>query len=620
MKKFTNAFFTLISLGILLVSCAHQTEKYVLTEEDKIKINEEALALASQRLETLVAESKKQGHSSVQYLSTSLFLKGNSALMEGDYVTGSVLFRHLISLTDDPFVHKKFAVALIRLGEMEEAQDVLQKLYQRDDGKDESVALILAGIYASLDKVSDSQSMYRKILAKNPKQEDACLFLGKSLALEKKWKEAEGQLKVCQREHPKNGIYGYYLGKMHVDRGDLKSAVSAFEDSHRRDPAASQSAAALGLVYEQWEQIDKAIAVYKKHLALRPNDESILNRLVQALFIKERFAEVIPYAERLVDLEPEDLNMKVKLGILYTDAKEYDKAISVFKELLQYVPDSDKILYYLGAIHQELEKFETAIDYFAKIPTSSGLYQDSSFQMASMLSSLALQEFYQGGKEGKLGDKFLNVVESKIQNIPELKVELSVLKAGYFESVEKDSEAIQSLAKVSSEKEFNLQHQYYLAGLYEKVRDFKSSTSIIMTILDKDPKNAHAWNFIGYSMLERGQSPAEALPYIEKALAISPDDGYIRDSLGWYYFKTGRQKEALKELTHAFKKVPDDMVIAKHLALIHKEMKNYNQAKEFLKQALKNARLNSEKKEIVSVLESLDSERSPASILLENND
>jgi len=62
------------------------------------------------------------------------------------------------------------------------------------------------------------------------------------------------------------------------------------------------------------------------------------------LFFKERYAEVIPYAEKLIDLEPENLNLKVKLGVLYTDAKKYYEAISVFKDLLSLAPGSDKIL------------------------------------------------------------------------------------------------------------------------------------------------------------------------------------------------------------------------------------------------------------------------------------
>lgn len=613
MKHFLQPLFW-IFLVAQITSCAHQKQAPISLSEDQVaRINKEALELASQRLEKLVVEAKKQGQESVTYLSTSLFLKGNSSLMEGDYVTGAVLFKHLSQLTDDPFVHKKYAVALIRLGEMEEARTVLQKLHDQMKTKDEGLALILAGVYAALDQAPEARKVYRQILVANPKQEEACLFLGKSLAVEKKWSEAQAQLQKCQAAHPKNGIFSYYLGKMQVDRGDLKGAVRSFESAHKRDPSSTQSAAALGLIFEQWEQTDRAIAVYKRHLERRPQDMSILNRLVQALFLKERFDEVIPYAERLVDLDPEDLNLRVKLGILYTDAKDYDKAISVFNELLGLAPQSDKILYYLGAIHQELERFESAIDYFARIPTSSGLYQDSSFQMANMLSALAQLEHAQTGKDGDVTAKFLSVVQKKIVEIPDLVVELRVLEAGFFEATDRDAQAVKSLQLIQTEKNFSIQHQYYLAGLLEKIKDFEASTAIITAILDKDPKNAHAWNFLGYSLLERGQSPEEALPYIQKALALSPDDGYIRDSLGWYYFKTGRMKEALKELTFAFSKVPDDVVIAKHLALIHKDMRNFAKARTYLQHALKYARIRSEIKDLKTVLAVIDGERIPAS-------
>jgi tetratricopeptide (TPR) repeat protein len=608
-----HAFSFLLITFIFVSGCAHQSQMIELTAEQKEQVNREALALASERLDKMGEAALKNGPEAQQYLATNLFLKGNSALMEGDFVTGAMLFGHLVKLTDDPFVHKKYAVALIRIGEFEPAAKVLSQLDQKLKGLDESVTLILAGVYAGLEKTAEAQKTYRQILAKNPKQEDACIFLGKSLALEKKWNEARSHLQACQSRHPKNGIFTYYLGKMSVEQGRIPEALKFFEESHRREPSSTQTTAALGILYEQKEQFDKSIKIYKEHLALSPNDVSILSRMVQVLFMKEKFEEVIPYAEKLVDLDPEDLNIKVRLGILYTDSKEYDKAVSVFKEILQHAPQSDKILYYLGAIHQEQKKFETAIDYFTQIPATSGLYQDSSFQTATMLSHLAQVDFFQDEQNLKTGEKFVTFTQKKLSEFPDLKVELSVLLAGYFEAIEDDQKAIEVLKAVATEKNFVLQHQYYLAGLYEKVSDFEASTAMIMEMIEKDPKNAHAWNFIGYSMLERGVEPAEALPYIEKAVQLSPDDGYIRDSLGWYYFKIGRKKEALKELTLAFKKVPDDVVIAKHLAIIHKDMQNFSQARRFLNHAMKNARLMSEKREITSVMESIEKNRFPAS-------
>lgn len=563
--------------------------------------------------EERVSEARKQGANAEKFLATELFLKGNSALLEGDYATGVKIFEQLSKLTDEVFVHKKYAVALIRLGHLDESRLVLEKLWERKID-DETVGLILGGVYGALEKTTLARATYQEVLAKNPNQEDACLFLGKMLIEEKNWKQADTWMRKCQLKHPKEGSFTYYLGKMYIEKGDFKSALKAFQESHKREPTSTQAAAAIGVVLEQQEQSEEAVAFYKKHLEGKPQDEVVLGRLVQALFVMERFLEVIPFAERLVDLDPDNLNMRVKLGILYTDSKEFEKAISVFRELLTLAPQSDKILYYLGAIHQEQNRIEQAIDYFAQIPVSSGLYQDSSFQVANMLNSLAQVEYGTSNSEGPIGKRFLETVDTKISELPELRVELSVLKANYLEAVEKDDSAIAELIKVKDEKNFGIQHHYYLASLYEKTKKFKESTDIVMSLIKADPKNAHAWNFLGYSMLERGDSPEDALPYIQKAVKLAPEDGYIRDSLGWYYFKTGQTSQALRELKIAYSKAPEDIVIAKHLALIHQHMKNYNEARSIFQAALKNAKLTSERREVTNLIKVLESsERIPAS-------
>ena len=54
--------------------------------------------------------------------------------------------------------------------------------------------------------------------------------------------------------------------------------------------------------------------------------------------------------------------------------------------------------------------------------------------------------------------------------------------------------------------------------------------------LERDADNPHALNFIGYTWAERGENLEEAEALIARALELSPDDGYITDSLGWVYF------------------------------------------------------------------------------------
>ena len=104
-----------------------------------------------------------------------------------------------------------------------------------------------------------------------------------------------------------------------------------------------------------------------------------------------------------------------------------------------------------------------------------------------------------------------------------------------------------------------------------------------------------------------------AYSLIQKAVNLEPEDGYIRDSLGWYYYKTGQLDKALVEVKKAFELEGSDVVIAKHLAIIYKEMKKYEKAKRYFVEALKNCKLESERQDVMEALQGLKDLRLPAS-------
>ena len=76
-----------------------------------------------------------------------------------------------------------------------------------------------------------------------------------------------------------------------------------------------------------------------------------------------------------------------------------------------------------------------------------------------------------------------------------------------------------------------------------------------MIALKRD--HAHAYNALGYSLAERNLRLAEAKELIERALALSPGDPFITDSLGWVEFRLGNREEALRLLRQAYKTRPD---------------------------------------------------------------
>lgn len=605
-----NSKLSLILTFSLFIGCSSLDKSREIAQSKKEKKSQEdVLAEVSSKLKEMVESAKKGGQSKVDYLAGDMFLKANAATMENDFKTANLIYENLVNLVDDDdFIHKKYAISLIRTGELKKSLSLLDRVFKNSKNQDSQTGLLLAGVHSSLGEVAKSQVVYRSILAASPKNEEACVFLGKSYALEDKFAKAVATLKNCEKRIKGKGIFSYYIGKLYVDKEKLDIAKTYFKKSAKIQPSFSQSVMALGVIYEEQKKSDRALKVYKKYLKNYPNDPLILNRIVQIMFSEEKFKEVIPYAEKLSDFEPDNLNLKVKLGILYTDAKEYAQAISTFKSLLVHVPKNDKILYYLGAIYQEKQELESAIDYFTMIPPESGLYQDSSVQVAQMLSSLA-----QTDKTEKSDKAFIEFVDQKIAEQSPLKVEFSVIKASYLEATNAFSRSIASLEEVSTLENFSENHKYYLASLYEKVKKFEESEKVIKKILKDDPENAHAWNFLGYSLLERKTKMDDAFKYISKAVELRPEDGFIRDSLGWYYFKVGKIDEALNELLKAIKVEPKDVSIQKHLAIVYSVKRDFKSAKRHIDKAISYASQDADKAELDEVLRSIVQKRLPAS-------
>ena len=604
-----------VIIGLILYGCASGGKKKL--EESKARVSEKASQQQSQveeksrevseeeakaafkalsdRVDKLIAKAKEAGGETLGYLADDLFLKASAASINSDHLTARELFFNVLKIRpNDQYIKSRYAIELIRTGSLNDSLPILESVHKESKGKDSRIGLILAGVYSALGKDSSARKVYGQLLKSDPKDEDACIFLSKSYSKAKEYRKAIATLKKCEISDRKNPIYSYYMGKVYLGQGDLKKSFAFFKKALRIDKTFDQAAVAIGILHEEKGEWKTAAKVYRKQLDRSKKgtvNPLLLNRLVQSYFALEQFEEVIPYAEMLSDIEPDNLNVKVKLGILYTDVKKFDKAIRVFKEILKSVPE-----------------FEKSIEHLHTIEPSSDLYKDSSLQIAQMLSQMAFEKKTKEGHE-----RFFSYLEKTLVKKYPAIVQMNVVKSNHLESLGQIDKAIDVLAAIQDHADFGMSQKYYLASLFEKSRDFKKAENIMWGILKEDSQNAHAWNFLGYSLLERGVEMGRAFEYISKAVKLSPEDGYIRDSLGWYHYKVGNFKQALIELRKASKLVSDDAVILKHIAIVYKNMKNFKLAKKFYFKALEHTKIDDERKAIFKEINILDESRTPAS-------
>jgi tetratricopeptide (TPR) repeat protein len=105
---------------------------------------------------------------------------------------------------------------------------------------------------------------------------------------------------------------------------------------------------------------------------------------------------------------------------------------------------------------------------------------------------------------------------------------------------------------------------YDAAMAAAKAGQMDDEERLLRHLIALDPQSPVPYNALGYDLADRGQRLDQAKELIEKAVALAPDDAFIRDSLGWVNYRLGNLPEARRLLESAFKQQPD-AEIAAHL-------------------------------------------------------
>jgi Flp pilus assembly protein TadD len=110
---------------------------------------------------------------------------------------------------------------------------------------------------------------------------------------------------------------------------------------------------------------------------------------------------------------------------------------------------------------------------------------------------------------------------------------------------------------------------YKRAGCLLQIGNWPAAEADFRTALKLDPNQPRVLNELGYSYVDRGDNLDEALQMIQRAVAASPESGYIVDSLAWAYYRLGRFEDAVAPQEKASKLMPLDPVVTDHLGDIY---------------------------------------------------
>jgi len=327
---------------------------------------------------------------------------------------------------------------------------------------------------------------------------------------------------------PDSYIGYFFIGKILSKQGKLSEAEKEFKKTLEIEPLLLEPRFELLDIYkkqdaatgEKHRNKTEVIGLYKEILEQYPNDAraAIELGLYYHRIGEKKEADII--FKDLADRNETDRTIIEKIMFLFVRQKQYEEAVTVLDGMLKHAPDSSDIHYVAGISRDGLKKNDEAIRHFQKVKPDSVFYENAAFFIATLYQM-------EGKKEEAV--KHLEMVIRQIPENPDF-----FLYLGQFYEEEENYEKAETILKQGLEVNAdNMKLIFRLGVIYDKWGKKEASIERMKTVVQADPKNAQALNYLGYTYLDLDIKIDEAEELIKKAVALEPKDGYIMDSLGW---------------------------------------------------------------------------------------
>ena len=254
---------------------------------------------------------------------------------------------------------------------------------------------------------------------------------------------------------------------------------------------------------------------------------------------KSRFENDIRTLEKQLLVEPRNMLLKRKLGLLYERKQDWDKAKEIYLDLIQqesYNPDNH---FFLGLLYASLGDLDKARYLFEE---ALNLKPDHQLTLEAMYS------FLDAGDTKKMGKEFLKKSIRQNQSGPIQKMAIIREKL----EIELYDEAI-GLAEAGLEQHPNHSGFLYLKGIgLEQNGEIEQARYSYQGAIQFDPKNQDIHLALANLYYNRGQFLYAALSF-KDAVTLNPGDINGRYMQGLSFFNAGewsRAASAWESLLH----------------------------------------------------------------------
>jgi tetratricopeptide (TPR) repeat protein len=508
---------------------------------------------------------------------------------------------------DSYIVPMKISGEYIKLGMLSEAIEHAEDSVNKNKNFADS-RILLGGLYSTLRIFEKAKTEYETALKLNPDHTEVPIYLGAVYSELKMYDKAVAAFESLLKNEDFNQTHlvHYYVGRVRFEQGGkkyFKAAMQAFERSLKIKPEHVDTVLSLAATRFKIGERDQAIKTLQTYQTEQGPSTRVAEQLVELYIEDEKYDKAYDQLVILEKAPNEDmLNVKVRMALISIEQKKYEKASAKLNEVLQLVPESDKIRFYLAAVYEEMGKSEESVAEYLKIPASSQYYSDSVVHATYLL------------KQKKDYDKALSVAEQAYKEKSD-SAQFIAIYSSLLDETGQSSRAVKILSAAVEKFPENVQLRFFLGAVHDRVGNRKESLSNMRKVIELDPNHVQGLNYLAFTLAEIGEELEAAEIFVKRALAMEPNDGFILDTFGWVKFKQGDYRAAIKILEKAYTHQPTESIIAEHLGDVYYKQQLVEKAKSMYKRAYdleSNENKLREIKSKISAIENQIFDRAPA--------